>query len=263
MSEENPYQAPQADVIEPGQQGERTLAAPRACSAGSGWSWISEAFSLFARSPGIWILLALILVGMWLVLLFIPLLGDIALTLFSYVLVAGMMLGCADLERGGELSVEHLFRGFKHESMGSLVVCGAVVLGITAVIVVVVLIGTFAFAGMATIFAATDETLMAGGFSLGIVLMFLIGIALTLPIVMMTWFAPALIVFHKLSVWDAMKQSFKGCLKNIIPFLIYGLVMLLFSIPVGLTLGLALLVLIPVGVITMYTSYKEIFTHAA
>ncbi|MGS2723008.1 BPSS1780 family membrane protein [Porticoccus sp. GXU_MW_L64] len=127
MTEDNPYQAPQADVVEPQQPGERSLVAPRACSVGSGWHWIKEAFSLFARSPGIWILLCLVLFGMSVVISFVPL-GSVALSLFTYVLVAGMMMGCADLEGGSELSVEHLFRGFKHESMSALVICGAVVL---------------------------------------------------------------------------------------------------------------------------------------
>ena len=63
MSEENPYQAPAAEVIEHHQQGERTLIPAKACGAGSGWGWISEAFSLFARSPWIWILVWLVLIG--------------------------------------------------------------------------------------------------------------------------------------------------------------------------------------------------------
>ncbi|MDM3871370.1 BPSS1780 family membrane protein [Porticoccus sp. W117] len=258
MSEENPYQTPEADVVEPPSNGERSLVAPRACAAGSGWSWIREAFSLFARSPGIWILVCLVLFGMSIVIAFIPL-GSIALSLFTYVLVAGMMMGCADLEKGSELSVEHLFRGFKHEGMGALVICGAVVLGITILLTVLIMVGMFLFAGMAATLGSMEQDLLAGSIGLGIVLMILIFIALTLPLVMMTWFAPALVVFHKLSAWDAMKQSFMGCLKNIIPFLIYGLVMLVLTIVASIPLALGWLVLAPVMVITMYSSYKEIF----
>ena len=170
-------------------------------------------------------------------------------------------MGCADLESGSELSVEHLFKGFKHDNMSALVICGAVVLGVTILVTVLILIGTFLFAGVAATLGTVEQDLLAGSIGLGIVLMILIGIALTLPLVMMTWFAPALIVFHKLSAWDAMKQSFMGCLKNIIPFLIYGLMMMLISIAATIPLALGWLVLAPVMVITMYSSYKEVFTE--
>ncbi|UTW45112.1 hypothetical protein KFE80_12190 [bacterium SCSIO 12696] len=255
MSEDNPYQAPQADVVQPQQAGERQLVAPQACSAGSGWRWLAEAFSLFSRSAGMWIVVCLVLMGISLVSGVVPL-GSVALSLFSYVLVAGMMLGCQSLEQGGELSVEHLFRGFKHEAMGSLVICGAVVLGVSILLMVFMFVGAFVFAGMVAAFADLEQQFLAGSISLGLVLMILIGTAL------MTWFAPALIVFHRLSAWDAMKQSFLGCLKNIVPFLVYGLFGLLLMIPAAITFGLALLVLVPVGVITMYTSYKAVFTQS-
>jgi len=56
-----------------------------------------------------------------------------------------------------------------------------------------------------------------------------------------------------------MKTSFRACLRNIPPFLIYGLLGILFIILACIPVFLGLIVLIPVGIATVYTSYKDIF----
>ena len=92
-------------------------------------------------------------------------------------------------------------------------------------------------------------------------LAFLVFLALIVPLVMAIWFAPALVVLNDMSAIDAMKLSFKACLANIVPFLIYGLVLVGLSILALLTLGLGYLVLLPVIYITYYTSYREVLTE--
>ena len=39
-----------------------------------------------------------------------------------------------------------------------------------------------------------------------------------LPLMMMIWFAPALITQHRISPVDALRMSFMGCLRNILSF---------------------------------------------
>src|SRR5437016_14646188 len=65
---------------------------------------------------------------------------------------------------------------------------------------------------------------------LSILLAWLIALALMVPVFMAVWFAPALVVFNELGALDALKASFLGCLKNIVPFLIYGLILFGFTI---------------------------------
>ena len=77
------------------------------------------------------------------------------------------------------------------------------------------------------------------------------------------WFAPALVVFRGDEPFAAMKTSFRACLRNIPPFLIYGLLGILFMILACIPIFLGLIVLIPVGIATVYTSYKDIFGIAA
>jgi uncharacterized membrane protein len=99
------------------------------------------------------------------------------------------------------------------------------------------------------VFAAAATVALAG----------LIMLALMLPLVMATWFAPALIVFNELGAWSAMKASFVGCLKNVLPFLLYGVIGLVAGAIASVPLLLGWLVLAPVLAASVYTSYRDIY----
>jgi uncharacterized membrane protein len=74
------------------------------------------------------------------------------------------------------------------------------------------------------------------------------------------WFAPALIVFRHMGAVQAMKASFVGCLRNFVPFLIYGLVLLIPAVLATIPFALGWLVLGPLVVASIYTSYKDIYS---
>ena len=94
---------------------------------------------------------------------------------------------------------------------------------------------------------------------LSILLAWLIALGLMLPVVMAMWFAPPLAVFNELGAFDALKASFVGCLKNTVPFLIYGLILLGFAVLASIPLCLGWLVLGPVIGASIYTSYRDIY----
>ena len=73
------------------------------------------------------------------------------------------------------------------------------------------------------------------------------------------WFSYALVTINNFTVVQALKTSFHGCLKNIVPFLIYGLVMFLFAILATIPLMLGWLILGPVLFASFYTAYRDIF----
>ena len=76
---------------------------------------------------------------------------------------------------------------------------------------------------------------------------------------MAAWFASALVALDGMEPWQALKSSFFACLKNIIPFLVYGLVMLVLSIIATIPLGLGWLVLGPLTIASIYTAYRDVF----
>ena len=87
----------------------------------------------------------------------------------------------------------------------------------------------------------------------------LLFLLLFLPLIMAVWFAPALVVLRGLEPWAAMKQSFSGCLQNIVPFLIYGLIGIVLAILATIPLALGWLVVGPLTIASVYTSYCDIF----
>ena len=115
MSEQNPYQAPDANLVEgrPGQNVELAVTGIKSLPAMAGWGWITQAFGLFKKSPLIWILLFIIWIVLNILGQFIPVIGPIAMSLLYAVFLAGFMYGCAALERGENLEIGHLFSGFK------------------------------------------------------------------------------------------------------------------------------------------------------
>jgi uncharacterized membrane protein len=100
---------------------------------------------------------------------------------------------------------------------------------------------------------------MASGTSIlvGILVMLL----LMVPLLAAYWFAPALIVLNNLGPVAAMKASFSGCLRNILSFLVYSILMLLLAILAVIPLGLGMLVWLPLAITSTYASYRAIFTE--
>jgi len=56
-----------------------------------------------------------------------------------------------------------------------------------------------------------------------------------------------------------MKASFVACLKNVVPFLVYSVILLPLAFVASIPLGLGWLVLGPVMAASLYTSYRDIF----
>jgi len=259
MDPRNPYAAPSvpvADVSHAGDDGQ-LIEGGMAVPASHGWDWIAEGFELFKINPGIWILNLIILLVIMIVLAIVPFIGSLAIYLLYPVFGGGLMLGCHALARNEPFEVAHLFAGFK-ERTGSLVLLG--LLYLVGLIVIVIVVSIFfglslfgaMFAGGARSF--NPMTLLFAG---------LIMLGLSIPLAMAIWFAPALVVFHDLKPVDAMKQSFLGCLKNIVPFLLYGVIGLVIGILAAIPFGLGWLVWAPTVVGSIYAGYRDIFVEAA
>jgi len=253
----NPYAAPKADVadVSPAPQG-NFVAEGRTVPAGHGWTWIASAWDLFQRAPALWIGMVLTFAVILVILAFVPILGSILSMALSPVFAAGLMIGCRTLEEGGQLEFRHLFAGFQTRT-GTLI--GVGLLYLAALFVVMLVVGLIAGVSMFAIFAGGTEPANVGAAFATMGLAFLVATALMLPVAMAIWFAPPLVVFNELGAFDALKASFLGCLKNMVPFLIYGLILLGFAILASIPLGLGWLVLAPVLGASIYTAYRDIY----
>jgi len=82
---------------------------------------------------------------------------------------------------------------------------------------------------------------------------------LFLPLLLLFWFAPALVVFHRLRPLAALHASLQACLKNGLPLLVYGMILLTLTFIAVLPAGLGMLILVPVLAGSVYAAYRDIF----
>ncbi len=268
MTDLNPYATPESPLATGSPIQAELLTEPRKVTAGRGWGWIADGFGLFKLDPWIWILNSLILLVILFLLGLLPFLGSIASQILYPIFLGGLMLGCYALNTGDRLKVEHLFAGFKSNAgslaaVGGLYILGSLAIGIVVMLLVFLLGGRDIFGLISAVESGAqlnpqEATQLA---YLGIIAV-LIGLALIVPLLMATWFAPALVVFHSLGAVEAMKLSFQGCLLNIAPFLIYGLIAVVLMFLAILPILLGLLVLIPTLIASTYIGYKDIFLKA-
>jgi hypothetical protein len=253
----DPFAPRTATALDAGSGAEdRLVAEGQKVETSRGTAWWSDGWVTFNKQPGTWIGLFVVFMVITIVLGIIPLLGGIASSLLGPVFTAGFMIGCRELERGGALTMDHVFAGFK-KNLGSLVLVG--VLYLVGVIIVIALVGIFAAVMIPMMMVVNGSSPSFGVIALLALLGFVVILALVTPLIMAMWFAPALVVFHEQPPMEAMKSSFHGCLKNAVPFLLYGIVGLVLAIIAAIPLGLGFLVLGPVIWGSMYSSYRDIF----
>lgn len=256
----NPYAAPGShvdDIAAGTDLTTRLIPRGRGVPAGNGWQWIASGWDLFKRNPGVWILIFIIFAAIVVLCSWVPFIGFVAMYILTPVLIAGVMLGCASLERGGSLEVTHLFAGFR-EKTGSLVVVGLLYLvGIAAILLVVGLAFGFSLVPM---FMGQEPPQAGSALALAL-LAVLVMLALSIPLVMAVWFAAPLVALHDMAPVEALKASFFGCLKNVLPFLIYGVILVVLGFFATLLLFLGWLILGPVLLASVYTGYRDIFTE--
>jgi uncharacterized membrane protein len=230
---------------------------------GAGWDWIAGGWQLFVRSPLMWIVALVIVFVIAIVLAFIPFIGSLVFQLLQAVFAGGFIAACRSIERGGEFELEHLFAGFKVRFVPLLIV-GLVFM----VASLVLLLLFFAVAGLSLLPALMSgdpgamSAAMAGS-AVAMLLGSLVMLALFVPVLAAYWFAPALVMMHDMSPIDAMKASFFGCFRNFVPFLLYGIIMMVAFFIAVLPFGLGLLVMVPVAMASNYVGYRQIFTAEA
>lgn len=243
---------------------------PRQVAAGQGWQWLVDGFALFRKNPLIWVVLCAILVAISYALIKIPFLG-LVLNLILPVFVGGLMLGCQSLQDGGELEIAHLFAGFKKNTNALIALGGVNLVGLILIAFVVALIGGEALKAVLASSQGNLDMATLTTYGNQILLALLIGLALYVPLAMALWLSPVLVALHDTKAMVALKLSFIACLKNILPFLVYGVILFILQVIIALMLGImnislssrlmiALAVMLPVLIPTLYISFKDIFS---
>jgi uncharacterized membrane protein len=224
----------------------------RGLEAGRGWAWIAAGWEIFKRAPGVWIGMVVVYAMISMAAAFVPFIGQIATHVLVPVFAAGFMIASGKIDRGEPPQFSDLFAGFERR-FGVLATAGAIYVAAA----VAIALGVLLAAGIS--FAAVSHG--SGGVEAAgtLLLAMLVIFALLVPLFMAIWFAAPLIVFHGMGAVDAMKASFTGCARNVLPFLVYGAIGLAFGILATIPLMLGWLVFGPVLAASAYAAYKDIY----
>lgn len=257
---EDPYAAPRANLVDEGET--EAMTGPVTVPIGHGWSWLAQGFGFFRRNPLAWMGALLVWFGMVILANFIPIVGGLAIHLLSGVVMAGFLLGTRVQDRGGDFAVSHLFAGFSR-NFGQLLLLGVIYLAAmiaVGMLAALVLGGSLLMLGDTQALERNPELVMETvGDPAAVLLLVLTVLTVMIPLMMAYFFAPALIAIEGLSALSAMKYSFMGCLKNILPFFWYGVLGTLLLLLGMLPLGLGLLVVGPMFMASVYVAFRDIY----
>ncbi len=231
----------------------------REVEAGACFDWLRQGWALFLGNPGVWIGSTVVLLVMLMAISIVPLFGQVAAHLLAPLFSVGMLKLAKRLAEGEDPHVADLFSGFRSQRSGPLIMVG-----------VLFAAGTFGIAFIAFLLVSGGMiggvvTGKVGGIGValgGAMLAGLLVMVLSIPVIMATWFAPALVYFHDMTPVEAMKASFAAGAKNWLAMCVFAtfLVIALFFAMLPMLLGL--LLFLPVFSGAVYASYRDIFAGA-
>jgi len=237
-----------------------TIARP---ATSQGIAWMKTGWSWFRMTPIPWMGMAalafLVLAGIGM----LPGIGGFIVELLSPFLVAAFMSASRAAATGQPVTFLHLGAGFRSEARVRLLIMGAVYLaGILLVDTIMRHMGGDSFEQMAQLSQNSKDITPEQAQMIMSQAMpaMLTGLLLMTPLIMATWFAPALVLFDGFSASNAMWWSLWTCAVNWRPVLIYSLWLGLVGVAAMLIpYGLGLLVLLPWVMTSTYAAYQDIF----
>jgi hypothetical protein len=233
----------------------------RKLSAGRGLAWLQEGLMLFRRGPlGFVAAFALFLLAVML-LMSLPYAGGAIAHLLTPVVTAGLFSGCHALAGGQLFHVGHLAVGFRQRAVPLITVGGIYLVGNIIINQAMNITSGGAMEQMLAemikphpdleiLRTLTPEVLPAAT----------VGLLLLTPLLLATWFAPALILFDDMPPLVSMGTSLRACILNLGAFTLYGLASgLILLLGLVVPLGLGLLMVGPWLTASTYAAYRDIF----
>lgn len=253
-------------------------------TAGQGLRWIRSGWQLLKLKPGVVIGTVLLTYILLFVASMIPMVGNAVAYLLAPFLAGGIYVVLTRVEaiahrvdeeplaREQPVGFDLLFSVFKRSEMRRPLI-GLAAVGMLFNLAIMVLVAWFVSTQLAgtdhavlTDPGATDlqkiELLKPMLLSSNAMLLWLVVLVLATLYAMATLFAVPLIVLRGLRLIEALRQSFRATLHNWLPFLVYGVVWMLLGISIAFSLGLSLILLVPLAYASIYASFRSIWPEA-
>ena len=233
---------------------------PRKVAASQGFQWVAEGFRLYRKAPLLLSAAFGVLFGLVMALGLIPVVGGSLSELASPLMVAGFMAAYRALDNDNELDLPQFMAGLQGPAIPLMTVGAVQLLG--ALLIGQIMLG-MGFDPQAVMDAAkggkASPAEMQAMMNQAMPAMFT-GLVLFVPLIMATWFAPALILFGGARPATALGVSLRAVAKNWAAMLMNSLalgLLLFFAALVPMLLGL--LIAMPILFGSLYASYQAIF----
>mgnify|MGYP001219942593 FL=1 len=232
---------------------------PRKVAASQGFQWVVAGFRLYRKNPLLLSAAFGLLFGVVMALGLIPVVGGSLSELASPLMVAGFMAAYRALDDGNELELPNFLAGVRGPAIPLMAVGAVQLLGTLLIGKIMLGMGFDPQAAMTAAQSKKDPAEMQAILNQAMPAV-LTGLVLFTPLIMATWFAPALILFGGARPATALGVSLRAVAKNwaamLVNSLTLGLVLFLAAL-VPMLLGL--LVAMPVLFGSLYASYQAIF----
>lgn len=232
-------------------------------NASRGWEWLVQGWANFLRSPGVWGTVALLYLGLYLLLAWVPFLGQLAAIVLGPALAGGLIYGAREVDAGRELALSHLLQAFRVRGVtGPMLLLGlfSTAVSLSGVIVTVILLGGAVGAG-----AMLGSEGAGAGLSVlvAMVVVALLWLVVLTAVAAALFYAIPLVIFDSVPPFKAARESLAATGSNIAPLIVFGFLWTMLTLAATLTFGVGFLVLIPVTAGAAYASYREVFIDAS
>jgi hypothetical protein len=193
----------------------------RTVSAAAGWTWLREGLALLRRQGFAFTALVILYSMVLMVVANIPLIGLPLAAILVPFGTLGITAAGRDAERNVMPLPSLLIDGFKGPQRNALVRLGIVHAGLILVLVVVTtLFARDELANWKVVEGQVDAATVAANVPWDAIT---VATLVYVPVLMLTWFAPQLVAWHRQPVAKALFFSLFACWRNRWPFLVLGL----------------------------------------
>ena len=231
---------------------------PSAVPLDSSMEWIKQGWAFFSAQPSVWIATSAIFIAITVGLFLIPFVGVPLAAAFFPFSVAGFMNLCARLSEDKPLEVTDFFEVIRLEQIRPIAALSA----FYALVVIVIygVLQLFGWGNAVTQIFKLESGPLIIGVAIGIMLLIpLLILMIFIPMLLAIWLFPMLVLYNKLSLRAALGVIANALIKNILPFFVYGIILLILSLFAIVPAGVGFLVLIPVLAGAAYAAYHDIF----
>ena len=227
----------------------------RTVPARQGAQWIADGWALFRLHPWIWIALGVINLVVGLILQSIPYVSALN-SVFAVLWTGGVCVAAERCRTTGLVRIADVTEGMRAK-LQPLFAAGVFAFLIT---IICDLTGSSVADGFSLLLKTVPSHQISGVWHDVPWLYVLVYVVAAVGGTMALWLAPPLIVLTDAAPVDALKQSFAAACRNVWPTLIYGLIVAGLAIASIVTLGLGLLVILPLIYLSTFAACREIFS---